>query len=700
MPDSSLNPNLEQELTRFYASAAPEAQFVAGLRQQVLQAATQHDGRPRPLAARLPSLSKPAPAWSLASLAILLLIVLVLAAIGPQRVLAQVRDWLGFIPGFGFTTEGAEVNVLSQPVELARGGLSLRLENAVSDSQRVWIELRLSGLPDSQASPGGSLLLSDGEKLPSISGTGELTGGQQGRFTFVFPALPLGARSASLLIEGLAGVDYELPFTLRPLQPGEMIPAPQEPAAPLQSESRDGVRLVLDHVAVDSQKTVFQVSLRFDQPNAWVSGPWNVALSDESGRLYPLSDVTPSDMDVSQTRLYQTGPFNGNEQLVLKLASFPDVQGLPVMLDLAQDGPAFTFDPGTAPQVGQVWELNQSFSVAGFEVKVLRAGWTGGPGLAFEVKPGPAVTGVMFSADTPLLTGSTGGVPSSQGLLSAGVTFSAIPEGPFEVRLMRLYTTAQGPWSLVWQPPAAPAASITSATPTPAASLPPLPTPTLAADGSLLRQVQLLARQFDAPFQQGPGWAHVIKETLTDPRAGQTFPPPYIKTEEWYEIDPIGYVARQTHTDFAADGGLVQQSATVGNYSINLTTGDSGVNPAPPYRFSADLFSQDLAQAISTGAQVSSEESDCEAGHPCLVITLLEAFPDPVQNPGESVAVSGAGRRLWVDLTTGQQVQLQAFWLEAGGQERIQYTQRTLLVEKVAKPPLAILDLLMRVIVP
>jgi len=52
------------------------------------------------------------------------------------------------------------------------------------------------------------------------------------------------------------------------------MPAPPEREAQLQSESHDGVRLVLDHVAQNSNDTVFQVSLHYDQPNTWVGGPW------------------------------------------------------------------------------------------------------------------------------------------------------------------------------------------------------------------------------------------------------------------------------------------------------------------------------------------------------------------------------------------------------------------------------------------
>ena len=84
-------------------------------------------------------------------------------------------------------------------------------------------------------------------------------------------------------------------------------------------------------------------------------------------------------------------------------------------------------------------------------------------------------------------------------------------------------------------------------------------------------EVKQLER-FDA-FQQGPGWVHAF-ETTSDPRGGRAYPPAYLKSERWYEVDEEAMLP-MVWLDYNSDH---QQSATVGDYSVNFTTGNSGFN--------------------------------------------------------------------------------------------------------------------------
>ncbi|MCL4271976.1 MAG: hypothetical protein KJZ72_20625, partial [Anaerolineales bacterium] len=98
--------------------------------------------------------------------------------------------------------------------------------------------------------------------------------------------------------------------------------------------------------------------------------------------------------------------------------------------------------------------------------------------------------------------------------------------------------------------------------------------------------------------------------------------------------------------------------------------------------------------------QVLREETKCEDGSPCLLITLLDSFTQPIQNPGEAQAFGGSGNRTWINLQSGQQVKFESFYVLADGQERVDSTQRTLLVEKVASPPQEVLDIFAKVVAP
>jgi hypothetical protein len=69
-----------------------------------------------------------------------------------------------------------------------------------------------------------------------------------------------------------------------------------------------------------------------------------------------------------------------------------------------------------------------------------------------------------------------------------------------------------------------------------------------------------------------------------------------------------------------------------------------------------------------------------------------------VGRAGEFIFVGNV--RQVLNLETEQQVKYQAYWLLADGSERVDYTQRVLVVEKVETPPQENLEILSRVVKP
>lgn len=694
----ALPPNLDTSLDLFFAAPRPNPAFAIQLEAKLRQRHEEMVSSQKLF--RYPRLSNQSSfKQTLHTHPLLALFLAVLALLALTGMVYALSRLTGFIPGFGFTTNSGSVYILDGPVESSSNSITLKVNKAVNDGERFWVELTTNSLSERGDFASAFILLKNGEKVQStIGGSVDINDGGA-RLSFLFPPIAGQPTEVTLQVEGLGGQDFNLILKLRPVRSGEFVPVPLDGKTQIQSETHNGVRLVLDHVAVDSSKTVFQVSLRYDQPNTWLGGPWNVTLSDESGALYPLTDVTPDTMTSGDTYVYQTTPFTGLEQLVLTLVTFPPSDTLPMFVDFSGNSPIFTFDPGENPQEGQKWDLNQRLSAGGFDLKVVSAALTGKPSLVFEVEPGPSVTGVMFDSPEPLVSGSSGGVPVPSGNITAEMTFSRFPEQPFNIRLMRIYYQAKGSWQIHWQPPAAPptgAPTLTHAAPT----LAPLPTSTLATSDPILLEVQQLAQKFDAPFQQGAGWIHIVKETITHLQAGQAYPPPYLKSELWYEVDDEGYVVRYVWLDTNETGQVIQQTATVGDYSVNFTNGFSGFNNGTRYLFSMDMLTRDMSAAREYGSQVIRENSTCENGKPCLLITLLDTFPAPFQIAGETQSFSGSGRRVWIDLDTGQQVRDQSFWLLEDGSDSITSTSNTVLVDRVNAPPQSVLDLLARVIVP
>jgi len=119
-----------------------------------------------------------------------------------------------------------------------------------------------------------------------------------------------------------------------------------------------------------------------------------------------------------------------------------------------------------------------------------------------------------------------------------------------------------------------------------------------------------------------------------------------------------------------------------------------------PYRLSFDFLSRDLDSALQRAQPVLREETNCVDGSPCLVITVTEQIPQPIQNPGAPAPFYGHGNRVWINLESGLQVKHQRFWLLQNGEEQATFTQHILLVENLTAPPDGVLDILTNIVLP
>jgi hypothetical protein len=232
---------------------------------------------------------------------------------------------------------------------------------------------------------------------------------------------------------------------------------------------------------------------------------------------------------------------------------------------------------------------------------------------------------------------------------------------------------------------------------TPAPSPTPLTIPTLTSQDPILLEVHTLAQKFDHSITQGPVWIHIVYEnTKENIPPGQTYPPPYYRNEQWYEVDEAGWVTRSLTTDYDASGNILQQSAAIGTKGINFTTGD--VSEYPLYQLSLDFLTRDLDSALQRDQPVLREETTCEDSSSCLLITVLDQIPQSLDNTAGTQSFSARGQRVWINLETGQQIKYQSFWQLQDGTKMIDFTRRVLLAEKVSAPPGEVLKILDRIL--
>ena len=439
-----------------------------------------------------------------------------------------------------------------------------------------------------------------------------------------------------------------------------------------------GVILKLDDVQISSDRTVIQVSLRFNTPDISMAGDWNLTMTDSEGNIYPLINITPPDMDASVARVYQTSPVQTGQRLILDLNSFPQNGQMPLLMDISATPGQFTFNP-TALQVGESIALDEMIDANGYTLHLTEAQKVSDTELIFTFDRDGYLNGAVLSA--PSASGSSSGFLKN-GTFTASLSFAEFPNKPFEVYLTGIYYNAFSPWSLEFQV----MDSMFTDLPAVASATPPaeVAVPTFTSQDPLFLEVQSLSQKFNEAITQEAGWIHLVSATDTETmQEGQIYPPAYYQDEQWIEIDSEGWVTRSLTTQTDRARNILQQSISVGTHTMNLTTSEAMEFPA--YHLSLDWILVDLDYALTNDQVVQHEEIPCADDSPCLLISMSD---------GAIV------RRVWINVDTGQQVKIQTSQQMSDGTEKILYTQDFLSVERADNPPQDVLELFSKVLFP
>ncbi len=690
---------IDTNLHNLFKSQQPERQFEEALAKKLL---SHYQDLQLPRTEDQDARSQPRKLFwmKLSARPATLILSILIAMLALTGIVYAVGRLSGYIPGFGFANSSQSIYVLSERIQLEENGVLTQVEQAVSDENKFWVKLSAENLVEQPISLTAYLLLEDGTRVEYELGENRFADGLAS-FAFSFPALPPGTTTLTLTIEDLIEKSLHIPLVLRPIREGELLPVAEQGEYPLLSPLQQGLRLSLDYVAPASDRTVFQVSLQFDEPYTMIIGQWTVTLSDQEGRVYPLTEITPSNIDRGQSALFQTAPFRGNEDLILTLVNVPQLEkNINVMRDYSTNPGKFTFDPGENPQPGQVWDLDEQVQVGEFDLHLIKAELINAEEILFEFETHQNVTGVMLFGDSPDVTSGHGGDPMGDQNFNSVIGFHQLPVEPIEIQVIWVYFRIPGEWQLEWTPPAAPMES--SAQVFPSATVPILPTPTatIPITDALYLEVKRLSDQFDAPYQQGPGWVHIVTEQHSKVVEGQLLPPPYYKSDEWYQIDTDGYVQRSLYTDYTDKDIILQQVATIGDYSINFTFGGGDYNLSEPRRISLDRLNESFLHADADQSEINGDEVDCLDGKRCLIISVKNLFGSPIQPSGSEKALGGTIFKVWINLETGLQYKFESSYLYSDGSEEVRSTRQVLLVEKMENAPEEIVGILDRVVLP
>ncbi len=678
------------------------------------------------------------------------ILIISLLVISPERALAALRGFFGYVPGIGFVEDIR--SILDEPVIVEQGtptaperewpsgatgiaipagqereGITVTIQEAVVETGRTVLVYRVTGLPpnligpdrDPQSTgPDGEaeadhVRLADGSILHMIEGRYQYGSDTQRSVIsarLLFPALPEGENEFSLVIPRF---EYSLPgelpenwsilIRLVPVEPAQVMAGIEKPN--LASPAIKGIILRLIRVAQTPNETAFQLALEWEGSGRFVHHPAPVTLRDPDGRYYILTtgpeagEYTSDNPNFSTLPSYVTTAIRSDDPLTLSLEW--------VMMS-ANGQASFTFDPGRNPQIGQEWSLDEELLVGGYSLRVtagrLKPGENGQVVLEFDLEAPAGIIGVSIYPVTNAGSSGESGWDRGRNTLVARSTLPGLPTGPVELQVMDVRYRLDGPWQITWQPQATDFSGFEAATPAPTRL--PGPTPTFVPEQPLLPEIAALLDKAYSLYQRGPGWVHRVMEVRSAGDVGVLdtgdVPPQPLEyiSESWMYLDQEGHVRISVVQIKSLDGLTISTYLTNDTAHLNLPEGRGGFGDlylAPP-AYDNELLSI-LNWHFSEGRTVERVEAVLE-GRRTWLLTVAQEYEPPQVYQGEPAPIWKSEYWVWIDQETGRLVQSQNVMFYVDRESRVTDTTIFHQPERVESPPPEVLQLLDQMILP
>ncbi|MBX3046811.1 MAG: hypothetical protein KF698_07430 [Anaerolineales bacterium] len=320
-----------------------------------------------------------------ASNALVLLIVVLVALLGPSDVLAAIQRLMGYVPGVGFIQPQL---ILSEPLTVSRGNVSVTVENLVVSSSESVLVFRIEDPYSVSGSQSSSyrettrnpyLQMPDGTIYQPLTGQGRLEkNGRQWRELIRFSPLPPDTTSVFFVTELAlpSGTLETLQLELL-LERGDHSPmsAGENFVSSATSIVPDEVKVRLDGIAIEQDRLVLNVIVDWENPNWQVVEVMNFAeptpkgnpiahfasVTDANGAIVPISLNT---MESSANSNEKQAYFVFLSDMPVNEIAFPATLSLDAIyvssfLPLSEQ-PVFTFFPKTNVIPGECETLLQS----------------------------------------------------------------------------------------------------------------------------------------------------------------------------------------------------------------------------------------------------------------------------------------------------------------------------------------------------
>ena len=474
-------PEFDKVIRQSFSVPPLRAVFAAQLRSELAS-------RAKVVSTRRPGF-KLQTSWAVA-IAVVFLLIVALATIGPQRVYAAMNHWLGYLQGVGMVDQTYPIRVLVVPVSVTREGIVLTVESATLTQDKTVLTYTVENVPQSArpndetvagCTQSAGLTLPDGSTLTHTGGQGTAT-----RFTEIYPAIPTDVNQARFVLPcifetlpGKAPADWELTlhfqaappsFTLAPvINISNSTIQPSNPASAATGTSiasstptmSHGINFVLDQaIPLDDGYYLLGHST------------WSDTRITAVNPVFKAYNAASQAVPLEWASFQEAGLIAQPNQWLFKL--YGKVFGGPVTLRAKEitifltEPVSFTLDPrsygfdGTDAQLGRstVVDPPVSFLVLDESVQVvqlqyLQQGEMKGFALGMESKG--SLLALPLNLTSPVNGGrgnSSGGSPSRDDA-SGQLTAYVLSDGQmtFPVTLSISGFTLSGVWETAWTPP-------------------------------------------------------------------------------------------------------------------------------------------------------------------------------------------------------------------------------------------------------
>jgi hypothetical protein len=472
----NISPDFEAEVEKILSVPDADQQFVKDLRTRILNDPNRLKKTSQPFYLKL--------SWAVLMSAFIIT-GLVIIIIGPKQVWAAVRSLFGYVPGIGFVQSDTPLRVLDTPLSQERDGITIKVEEGLSDSQQTILLYTVDGIsqdlrPTSEDAPfcihGPYLRLENGSQLEMTQG--ESNGWPSGyQAKEIFQPVPANMDAFTLVIPCVGGTrpgsapeNWEFTLTLKPAPADmEVLPvinlstleptATQEttssaletnPAAPETTPVSEAIQINLEKMVELENGYLIQGNVTWQGfDDSFVNfDTYQLQLTDANGQNIPIEPVDADRMsDLEQKEVVWAVTTNS------KGFASPLTFSLP---SISIDHPAssiFDLDLGDDPQTGTVWDLNQDVDVSGYVVHIVKVtfsmGRSGNYALDFSFETDPnEITAVSVSdPDNHSAMFGGGGGGDGSGVINQSIEYDYVPQGVRHFLINRISTLMQGPWT-------------------------------------------------------------------------------------------------------------------------------------------------------------------------------------------------------------------------------------------------------------